>query len=349
MTKISNKSVSPNLESKEPSKRTKLPKLPKLPKGWRISLPLPFLVVTVLPKQSGAFRKSKVYKAFKESNIYKAFKKSKKSKVSKVSKVSKKSKASKVSKKSKSGTKNSKKKSFLIRSLEKSSYDKMKLMNTTDEFIKKWQLQRIILSLIAAIVGDFLIICVFKQPLIFALSGPVIGLILYGLKHVNVNQQYKVYKFNRNLEFSKFARLIVPYLRQAKNGTSIYHIFNQMVNRMENPIDRQLMQKLMIQITDYPTEMWPYIDFAKKMSGTDFSITFMTLIYDISQGATDDNIIDELGKEVSQQLMDIISDIIEFKEKKFMMFPTMIVAPNMVLILGYMACIMIYQFSKLGF
>ena len=234
-------------------------------------------------------------------------------------------------------------------SVEKSTYEKMKLMNTSDKFIKNWQLQRILLSLIISVMVSFLIVFVFKQKLLFSIGGPVVGIIFYILKFVDVNSKYKVYKFNRNLEFSKFARLIVPYLRQAKNGTGIYQIFSQMVNRMENPIDRQLMQRLMLQITDHPSELWPYIEFANKMSGTDFSITFMTLIYDISQGATDDNIIDDLGKEVSQQLMDIIRDIIEFKQKKFMSFPTMIVAPNMVLILGYMICMMIYQFGNLGF
>ena len=237
------------------------------------------------------------------------------------------------------------KKPFIIRTLEESTYKKMKRMNTTDAFIEKWQRQRIILSVvIAAIIS--VIVLVLHKPLVFTLAGVVVGVIFYVLKHVNVNQKYRVYLFNRNLEFSKFARLIHPYLRQAKNGTSVYRIFNQLVKRMENPIDKNLMQTLMLQITDKPSMMEPYIEFANKMSATDFSVTFMTLIYDISQGATDDTIIDELGKEVSQQLMDIISDIIEFEENKFQMFPTMIVAPNMILIMGYMICMGIFQFGK---
>ena len=289
------------------------------------------------------------FKLFKSNSLALIFKTNKSSLFFPYSSIVKLPKLSKASKKSKSGVKNSEKKSFLIMSVEKSSYEKMKLMNTSDKFIKNWQLQRILLSLIISVMVSFLIVFVFKQKLLFSIGGPVVGIIFYILKFVDVNSKYKVYKFNRNLEFSKFARLIVPYLRQAKNGTGIYQIFSQMVNRMENPIDRQLMQRLMLQITDHPSELWPYIEFANKMSGTDFSITFMTLIYDISQGATDDNIIDDLGKEVSQQLMDIIRDIIEFKQKKFMSFPTMIVAPNMVLILGYMICMMIYQFGNLGF
>ena len=75
----------------------------------------------------------------------------------------------------------------------------------------------------------------------------------------------------------------------------------------------------------------------------------MTLIYDIAQGATDDSIVDELGKEVSAQLMDVIRDIVEFKQKRFNLFPSAIVAPNMILILGYMVCVMIYQFAQLRF
>lgn len=341
---------------------TKLEKLVKLEN--RVIVKLEELANTKLQKKSPKPKKPKKPKIPKEPKISKISKKPKTPKTPKISKkpkipkIPKTLKIPKISKKPKAESYEVEsyevvkavvgKKPVPLRLVEKSIYEKMKLMNTTDVFINKWQLQRIILALVAIFVSDFLLIFILKKPLIFALGGPVIGLVLYMLQHVSVNNRYKVYRFNRNLEFSKFARLIVPYLRQAKNGTSVYHIFSQMVHRIGDPIDRKLMQKLMIQITDHPSEIWPYLEFANSMSGTDFSITFMTLIYDISQGATDDNIIDELGKEVSQQLMDIISDIIEYKEKKFMMFPSLIVAPNMVLILGYMICIMIYQFKTLG-
>ena len=242
-----------------------------------------------------------------------------------------------------------KRKEFIFsKTIEKDIYTKMKAMNTSDSFIEKWQFSRFLTSAVI-LLFTLIAIAVFKmKPTMFA-AGVVISIVFYAIKGHSVKGYYTRYKFNRNLEFSKFARLVVPYLRQAKGGVSMYHIFGQMVNRLENPIDRHLLQRLMIQITDRPNDIEPYIEFAENMSGTDFSVTFMSLLYDISQGATDDNIVDNLGKEVSSQLMDVIKDIVEFKERKFSNFPTAIVAPNMILIIGYMICTMIYQFAKLKF
>ena len=238
--------------------------------------------------------------------------------------------------------------SFMTKLVEKSTYEKMKTMNTSETFIKKWQRKRVFLSVGVVLLSLFMVIAFKTNPRVVP-AAFLVGLIIYFLKKLSVNRYYTAYKFNRNLEFSKFARLVVPYLRQAQKGASIYYIFSQMSGRLENPLDRQLLQKLMLEITDHPNDIKPYIDFAEKMSGTDFSITFMTLIYDIAQGATDDSIVDELGKEVSAQLMDVIRDIVEFKQKRFNLFPSAIVAPNMILILGYMVCVMIYQFAQLRF
>ena len=238
--------------------------------------------------------------------------------------------------------------SFMTKLVEKSTYEKMKTMNTSETFIKKWQRKRVFFSVGVVLLSLFMVIAFKTDPRVVP-AAFLVGLIIYFLKKLSVNRYYTAYKFNRNLEFSKFARLVVPYLRQAQKGAGIYYIFSQMSGRLENPLDRQLLQKLMLEITDHPNDIKPYIDFAEKMSGTDFSITFMTLIYDIAQGATDDSIVDELGKEVSAQLMDVIRDIVEFKQKRFNLFPSAIVAPNMILILGYMVCVMIYQFAQLRF
>ena len=230
----------------------------------------------------------------------------------------------------------------------KSVYTKMRAMDTSNAYINKWQFNRFMTSAIVAIFSLVTVAVMNLKPIYFG-GGIVVALLLYLIKGRSVSGYYTRYKFNRNLEFAKFARLIVPLLKQMKDGVSIYSVFAQILPRLQSPIDRKLLQRLMIQITDRPNDIEPYIEFSKSMSGTDFSLTFMTLLYDVSQGATDDNIIENLGKEVSSQLMDVITDIIEFKKSKFTNFPTKIVAPNMILIIGFMVCMMIYQFSQMKF
>lgn len=230
----------------------------------------------------------------------------------------------------------------------KSVYTKMRAMDTSNSYINKWQFNRFMTSAIVAIFSLVTVAVMNLKPIYFG-GGIVVALLLYLIKGRSVSGYYTRYKFNRNLEFAKFARLIVPLLKQMKDGVSIYSVFAQILPRLQSPIDRKLLQRLMIQITDRPNDIEPYIEFSRSMSGTDFSLTFMTLLYDVSQGATDDNIIENLGKEVSSQLMDVITDIIEFKKSKFTNFPTKIVAPNMILIIGFMVCMMIYQFSQMKF
>lgn len=230
----------------------------------------------------------------------------------------------------------------------KSVYTKMRAMDTSNAYINKWQFNRFMTSAIVAIFSLVAVAVMNLKPIYFG-GGIVVALLLYLIKGRSVSGYYTRYKFNRNLEFAKFARLIVPLLKQMKDGVSIYSVFAQILPRLQSPIDRKLLQRLMIQITDRPNDIEPYIEFSRSMSGTDFSLTFMTLLYDVSQGATDDNIIENLGKEVSSQLMDVITDIIEFKKSKFTNFPTKIVAPNMILIIGFMVCMMIYQFSQMKF
>ncbi|PEY45588.1 hypothetical protein CN356_31995, partial [Bacillus cereus] len=74
------------------------------------------------------------------------------------------------------------------------------------------------------------------------------------------------------------------------------------LNRMENPVDKNSLAKLMSEMTDKPNDIQPFTDYAMRSSGSDMSINIMQTIYDFQQNSSDTNVINELGQMTSAEL-----------------------------------------------
>ncbi len=230
--------------------------------------------------------------------------------------------------------------------LSDDAYEKMKEMNTSDGFIMKWQKQRVLYS---AILGIVVVIIGFsiKMPLI-SLFGPLFAFALFFMKGKSIDQNYMVYKFNRALEFAKFTRLVVPYLRSDSNGGSesrVYTTLSAVVGRLDTKEDRQLLATLLYEMTQRPSDKQPYVDYAMKVGGTDFAITFMETIYDIRQGSANLNIVERLSRESNEQVQGLMKDIVQMKTKKLLMIATKATMPVMIIILGSIVAIAVHSFS----
>lgn len=230
--------------------------------------------------------------------------------------------------------------------LSDDAYEKMKEMNTSDGFILKWQKQRVLYS---AILGIVVVIIGFsiKMPLI-SLFGPLFAFALFFMKGKSIDQNYMVYKFNRALEFAKFTRLVVPYLRSDSNGGSesrVYTTLSAVVGRLDTKEDRQLLATLLYEMTQRPGDKQPYVDYAMKVGGTDFAITFMETIYDIRQGSANLNIVERLSRESNEQVQGLMRDIVQMKTKKLLMIATKATMPVMIIILGSIVAIAVHSFS----
>lgn len=237
------------------------------------------------------------------------------------------------------------KKDFILSSLGDKCYDYLKAMSVGDREIRKWQKKHLLLSALVVFVFSIVGIAISK-PIVIGV-GFAFALFFYYQQLLIIRQKFLVYQFEQNLQFSKFARLIIPYLYHTTDGHGIYQVFSEMLKRTNDETQKPL-RALMIEISESPNDIAPYLSFAKKMSDTDFSVTFMSLLYDISQGQTDSEVVHELAKEASHQLMRTIDDIIEFKKKKFNMFSTKLTMTNMVLMLGYLASVILEQINKIG-
>lgn len=220
---------------------------------------------------------------------------------------------------------------------EENLYKMFKELKYSDEMFIKFQKNR------------------FKKCLLYLLSGLILGfidikliLIGVGLALVQWTSQYKKVKnyyyrsaFNKQLAFSKFIRMLIPYLLQS--NATLYNVFNKMVDRLEDGYVKDSLKKLIIEMNDNPNSEEPFKEFALNASGTDQAVLFMTTLYDYQQTTFDSSVISELGQMASEALFNGVDEIINFKLKKFDMFPTKITMPIGIITIGYMASSAIYQ------
>ncbi|MEC3299207.1 hypothetical protein P9006_32215, partial [Bacillus thuringiensis] len=171
---------------------------------------------------------------------------------------------------------------------------------------------------------------------------------LYRSKYTHVTKVYSAFKFERHLNFSKFTRLLIPYLKEAGESVSLYQVFRKILNRMEKPVDKNSLAKLMSEMTDKPDDIQPFTDYAMRSSGSDMSINFMQTVYDFQQNSSDTNVINELGQIASAELQRAIDEIIAFKLRRFNFFPTKMVMSSFILVVGFAAAVLVYHLSSIN-
>ncbi len=201
-------------------------------------------------------------------------------------------------------------------------------LKTIDNFQKNRITQSVALGLALLVGGSLLSSWFYFLAVVFSF-------VFYKSKYKSLKSKHSVWKFQRHLQFSKFTRLLIPYLKQNEGKASLYTIFNKILQRTENEQDKKMLYTLMSEMSSKPNNIKPFIDYANKSSGTDMSVLFMSTIFDFQQSTFDTSVIDELGKMASEELLDGINQIIKFKLHRFSSFPTKITMTVMIIILGF--------------
>lgn len=211
-------------------------------------------------------------------------------------------------------------------------YEKLLEMGNSKSFILKWQRKRVINAVVTISIGGLLSLGFGKFQFVGITTAVAVA--LYVLQSMKVDTIYKQFRFERHLAFSKFTRMLVPYLQQKKDGGNLYGVFNKILKRLDHETDKKILQRLMQEMRDNPKEIQPFIDFAKRTSGTNMSILFMCTIFDVSQGYADLDVVKELDEMASHELMIGIDSIIEYKSRKFNTYPTKFVMSVMIIMVG---------------
>lgn len=235
--------------------------------------------------------------------------------------------------------------SFWIKTVNTELYDKLREMNNPNLSIMHWQKNRVLRAASVFFVGAALALIINIKIMILAIGVPIF---LYYMQAKDIDRAYNQFKFERHLQFTKFTRLLVPYLKQATDGVNLYSIFNKIVKRLDYEADRGLLLKLMQDMSDKPNDIAPFIEYAKQSSGTDMSILFMSTIYDLRHGSADITVIEELGKLASEELMNGIDSIINFKLRRFTYFPTKVTMSTFILVMGFAISVLILNLKGMN-
>ncbi|MCU4851724.1 hypothetical protein OCD08_19715 [Bacillus paranthracis] len=228
---------------------------------------------------------------------------------------------------------------------EEDLYSMLEEMGNTKQMIDKFQKKRFIQAFVMGVFGLLLGLFFSSWCYLVALGLPFF---LYRSKYTHVTKMYNAFKFERHLNFSKFTRLLIPYLKESDGSTSLYQVFRKILNRMENPVDKNSLAKLMSEMTDKPNDIQPFTDYAMRSSGSDMSINIMQTIYDFQQNSSDTNVINELGQMTSAELQRAIDEIIAFKLKRFNFFPTKMVMSSFILVVGFAAAVLVHHLSSIN-
>jgi hypothetical protein len=229
---------------------------------------------------------------------------------------------------------------------EQDLYEMLMNMGNTAQRIDQFQKSRLFQSVLIGVT--LLLLGYFVWNWLY-LAAIILPLLFYRKKYDGIKSMYQVWMFHRHLQFSKFMRLLIPYLKQSKGQTSLYTIFNKILQRTEKQEDKNSLYKLMTEMSNNPSSVKPFIDFAKRSSGTDMSIIFMSAIFDFQQTSFDTSVIDELGKIASGELMTGIDEIIEYKLRRFVFFPTKVVMCSFLIVIGFTIAVLLYNLPSMQF
>lgn len=239
-------------------------------------------------------------------------------------------------------------KSIWLKMLDENYYKKLREMNNSNVSIIKWQKQRFLKSWIFVGVGLVMYLLLGKEWYYLA-GGIATAIGFYIIQAKSINNIYNQFRFERHLQFSKFTRLLIPYLKQKKDGGNLYGVFAKIVKRLDYDTDKQLLMKLMQDMSDRPNDIQPFVEYAEQTSGTDMSVLFMQTIYDIRQGSADLDVIEELDRLASEELMAGIDSIIDFKSRRFVFYPTKIAMTSFILVVGFAVGVLFLNLKDINF
>ncbi|KPG70836.1 hypothetical protein [Enterococcus sp. RIT-PI-f] len=236
------------------------------------------------------------------------------------------------------------KKPFFSRFLPEKQYNYLLLMNNSLSDIEQWT-KRLILLLFFFVVS-FLLLGILLGWQLFVI-GALFSAATYWLKLNRISNTYYQFRFERQVQFSDFEKLLVPVLKQTKGGINVRSILERLLPRIPNEIDKKILQRLMLDITHHPESYEPYENFAKQMSETDSSVLFMITLADLDQGVKDLRVIDRLAKIAMNETMEGIDQIIEYKLKKFSGLFLKIMLIIVIFLLGNGISIVVFNLGKL--
>ncbi|EAG4642810.1 hypothetical protein C5754_14170 [Listeria monocytogenes] len=170
----------------------------------------------------------------------------------------------------------------------------------------------------------------------------VLACLFYRMDYTKVVKTYKYWKFEKQIEFLKFIRLLIPILLEKK--TSLYLAMNKMLHRLDEDSKyiKDEIERFLIALNQKPNSIEPFINFAKRASGTEEALLMLRTLFAYQQKSNDPTIIKELGELSNEQLMGGVDEIIRFKTKRFGIYPSLTLASIFFIVIGYTIAMLLH-------
>lgn len=224
--------------------------------------------------------------------------------------------------------------SDLFEMVEKSGYGEHEFL-----VFQKRRLRNSIFSGTLAIVPAILV-----NPYLLSL-GLFFFIYNWRKQYTDERREYQDNLFEKQVSWYYFIRLIASFVVGHKE--SVYVVFNKIQDRLPEGSFKDNTNKLLIDITDNPNKLEPYITFANNAAGgTDESLTFMTAFYNYVNYSNDGSIVDELCAIAKEQMKRGTTEIRMMKERHFYFYPTKLTMLNTIPIFGFVVSIAVYVMTN---
>lgn len=157
---------------------------------------------------------------------------------------------------------------------------------------------------------------------------------------------YNNYMYERQLAFTQFERLLIPYLSEMKNNVSLFSMLKRIIPRMEDPADKVLIQRLMSYMSSGESSNAPFIDFARRFGGSDSARLFMLSLYQMYLGNYSDKVVKDLGAQANRELMSQINYITKRKLHRFTMLSTWLTMCLAIVLVVFMGLLVVDQMQQ---
>lgn len=223
-----------------------------------------------------------------------------------------------------------------------------------NQYVKR-RLQKIIVLGIIAIFAAFFFLPMavssmksnsLERGLLSIVIGAVFGFVFWMLETRKALNAYRNVLYQRQLVFIKFERLLIPYLAEMKNGTSLFSMLNRVSKRIDDPTDRALIQRLMASMAEGDSSAEPFVDFARRFGGSDSARLFMLSLYQMYNGNYSDAVVKDLGEQSNRQMMQQVDAITTRKLKRFNFLTTELTMAVVIVIFTYLACVIVNQIQQ---
>lgn len=170
----------------------------------------------------------------------------------------------------------------------------------------------------------------------------VMAFITYKSKYYRIDSEYKNNRYNQQISFSMFARLIDTYLG---SGKSQYSIFSRIMDRLRTDKSKASLAKLLSRLQDNSDDKSAYQEFAKEMSGTNNAMSFMMSLYYSQYSPNDQTVIKELSQMAIKEVFEAIAEIVDIKSNQVEKFGRFFLMVSFILLLGILLAIAIMYFQ----